>query len=89
MSPVAMSFSHSKFKIMDTEASLSLAEKERTLQLRIFVDRSVMEVFINDEICVTKLIKPLAGDQTLQISAAGGAAKAKLVEAWPMKTIWE
>ena len=48
-----------------------------------------MEVFIRNEICVTQLINPLAGDQTLEISAAGRAAKAKLIEAWPMKTIWE
>jgi beta-fructofuranosidase len=88
MSPLVMSFSNSKFKIMDTESPLLLAEKGRTLQLRIFVDRSVVEVFIRNEICVTKLINPLAGDQTLEISAAGRAAKARLVEVWPMKTIW-
>jgi beta-fructofuranosidase len=86
---VVLSFSGSKFTMMDAESPLSFAEKERRLRLRIFVDRSVLEVFVNDEICATKVISPWAGDEVMEIRAEGSAAKAKLVEAWPMKTIWQ
>jgi beta-fructofuranosidase len=86
--PVVMSFNDLKFKMLDAASSLSLDGKGRRIQLRIFVDRSVVEVFVNDEICATKVISPMSGRQTLEISTEGGPAEAKLVEAWPMKTIW-
>jgi hypothetical protein len=47
-----------------------------------------MEVFANETVCVTKLIPPLNAGTTLEIRADGGSARAKLVQSWPMKTIW-
>ena len=86
--PVAMNFNDSGFKLMDAEAPLSLAGAERKLSLRIFVDRSVLEVFANDALCATKVISPLDARATMRIRAEGGSAKVRLVQAWPMKTIW-
>ncbi len=73
--------------MMDAEASLALAKGERKLSLRIFIDRSLLEVFANETACATKIIAPLDAHATLEIRAQGGAADAK-VQAWPMKTIW-
>jgi beta-fructofuranosidase len=86
---LVMSFSDSKFKMMDAESPLSVTGKERELRLHIFVDRSVVEVFVNDEICATKIISPWAGDEAMEIRTECRDAKAKLVEVWPMKTIWQ
>jgi len=86
--PVTMNFSHSAFKMMDAETPLSLAKVGRNLNLRIFIDRSVLEVFANETVCATKIISPLDTSATLEIHAQDGAATAKLVQAWPMKTIW-
>ena len=73
---------------MDAKAPLSLAKGERKLTLRIFIDRSVLEVFANETACVTKIISPLEANATLAIHAAGGTASAKRIRVWPMKTIW-
>jgi hypothetical protein len=48
----------------------------------------LLEVFANETVCVTKLISPLTANSILQIRADDGIANAKLVQAWPMKTIW-
>jgi beta-fructofuranosidase len=86
--PVVVSFGGSELKAMDAVAPLSLAKGERKLNLRIFIDRSVLEVFANETVCITKVIAPLDANATLDIRAQGGTAQAKLVQAWPMKTIW-
>jgi sucrose-6-phosphate hydrolase SacC (GH32 family) len=86
--PVVVNFGGSEFKVLDAAASLSLAKGGRKLSLRIFIDRSVLEVFANETVCATKVISPLDANATLEISAQGGTAKANLIQAWPMKTIW-
>jgi sucrose-6-phosphate hydrolase SacC (GH32 family) len=86
---ITLTLSDSQFKMPDAESALPLSEKKRPLRLRIFIDHSVLEAFVNDEICATKVINPLSGNETLEISTPGVVAKARLIEVWPMKTIWE
>ena len=86
--PLILNFSHSEFKVMDASAALPPDNGGRRLSLRIFIDRSVLEVFVNGTVCATKIISPLDSNPTLEITAHGGDAEAKLVQAWPLKTIW-
>jgi beta-fructofuranosidase len=85
---VAVNFSGSELKVMDDEALLSLVNGERKLSLRIFIDHSVLEIFANGTACVTKIISLLDASATLEIRAQGGTANVKLLQAWPVKTIW-
>jgi beta-fructofuranosidase len=82
-----MSFENSKFKLNGLEARLPIDEKRGKLNVRVFLDRSVLEVFANETLCATKVISPLSGTATLEIRAKG-QAKAKYVKAWPMNPIW-
>ncbi len=86
-SSIMMNFSDSEFQILDAIAPLSFAKNQK-LNLHIFIDRSVLEVFANESVCITKIISPLDDNATLEIHADGGDAKAKLIQAWPIKTIW-
>jgi beta-fructofuranosidase len=86
-SPIAIHFDGSKLKVMDANAPLS-AGKNGQLNLRIFIDHAVLEVFANQTIAFTKVMPPLDDDSTLEVSAAGGKAEARRIQAWPMKTIW-
>jgi beta-fructofuranosidase len=86
--PIVMEFDGSKFTMPDTDGPLTVTGPGRKLNLRIFLDRSVMEVFANDTLCVTKVITPLSDNATLKITSSNGSAQAKLIQAWPMKTIW-
>jgi sucrose-6-phosphate hydrolase SacC (GH32 family) len=86
--PLEMSFSDSKFAMPGTEAPLFFSAGKRKLNLRIFFDRSVLEVFANGTVCATKVIPPLAANTSLSIQARSGEANASLVQVWPIKTIW-
>ena len=85
---VLVNFNGLQLQVLDAKAPLSLAKGDRTLKLRIFIDRSVLEVFANESVCVTKVISPLDANAALEISAGGGNANAKRIRAWPIKTIW-
>ncbi len=86
--PIDVNFDGAELQVMDAKAPLSLADGGRKLTLRIFVDRSVLEVFANGTACITKIISPLDASSTLEIRADGGRARAKLIQAWPINTIW-
>ena len=77
-----------ELQVLDTKAPLSMAKGERKLKLRIFIDRSVLEVFANETACVTKTISPLEASALLEIRSEGGTATAKRIQAWPIKMIW-
>jgi beta-fructofuranosidase len=86
--PILISFDGSELTVMDAKAPLQMAKDGGKLNLRIFIDRSVLEVFANETACITKVISPLDADPVLELRADGGPATAKRVRAWPMKTIW-
>ena len=64
-------------------------ELDKMLELRIFIDRSVVEVFANGRQCVTKRVYPSRPDSLgVQLFAEGGEAKVHCLEAWEMASIW-
>ncbi|MDR3378658.1 MAG: glycoside hydrolase family 32 protein [Verrucomicrobiae bacterium] len=84
--PLVLSYDGARFAVLDAAAPLTLPA-DRTLNLRIFMDRSVLEVFVNDTVCFTKIIPGFTGGN-LALRASGGEAQAKRVRAWPMASIW-
>ena len=61
-------------------------EPDEPLRLRIFVDRSIVEVFANGRQSVTLRAYPSRGDSTgVAIRAAGGDATLLSLEAWRMQ----
>ena len=66
------------------EAPFSLSSGE-TLKLRVFLDRSILEVFANGRQCVTQRIYPTRSDsQGVILFSNGGSTKVKNLEAWDM-----
>jgi beta-fructofuranosidase len=66
------------------EAPFELRKRE-TLKLRIFLDRSGVEVFANGRQCVTGRIYPTHTDSLgVVLSSRGGSVKVRSVEAWDM-----
>jgi beta-fructofuranosidase len=84
--PNLISFNGSEIQVLDTQAPL--IGNDRKLNLHVFIDRSVLEVFANDEICITKIIPPLKPDAVVEVRAHGGTATIEKLQAWPLKTIW-
>lgn len=69
-------------------APLHIAEGE-TLQLRIFIDRSVVEVFANGKQCVAERVYPGRQDSVgVSLRAQGSAAELRSLDAWQMQNIY-
>ena len=61
----------------------------RRVDLRVFVDRSVVEVFVNGLYYLAKRIYPSRKDSLgVQVYAVGGKASVVSMEAWDMEPVW-
>lgn len=59
------------------------------LELRIFIDHSSLEVFVNrGEACLTSRIYPQPGERTINLFAENGSAEVVAVHAWRLGSIW-
>ncbi|CAH5233861.1 glycoside hydrolase family 32 protein [Serratia marcescens] len=60
-----------------------------TLSLRLFIDRSSLEIFVNQgQACLTSRIYPTAGEHHLSLFAAGGRAQFEPITGWRLASIW-
>jgi beta-fructofuranosidase len=67
----------------------TLAEDETKLTLHIFLDRSVMEVFVNDGCaCATRVIYPPEKNLGVEIFSQAGKTTLSKLDIWEMKSIW-
>ena len=63
--------------------------RDEPLRLRIFVDRSVVEVFANGRACVTERAYPTRLDSTrVRAGVLGTDATVERLSAWKMRSIW-
>ncbi len=76
-----------EIEIAGRKVALTLGENE-PLQLNVFVDRSVMEVFANSRVCVSRVV-PNGLSREVTVSASSGNAQLKSIESWGMETIWK
>lgn len=71
-------------KVLIQQAPLPLKSGE-PVQLRIFLDRSMLEVFANGHQCVTQRLWPTRPDATrVSLVSDGGTAKVVSLKAWDM-----
>jgi beta-fructofuranosidase len=66
------------------EASLEISEDE-ALNLHVFVDKSVLEIFVNKKLCLTQRVFPsLKESQGITIFSVGGKIEVPEFNAWKM-----
>lgn len=66
-----------------------LIDEDEFLQLRIFIDRSVVEVFINEKQCVAERVYPGREDSLgVSLRAQGQETKPNSLDAWQMENIY-
>ena len=64
-------------------------EPDEPLQLRVFIDHSVVEVFVNGKQCVAARVYPGRQDSTgVSLRAQGSPAELRSLNAWKMKNIY-
>ncbi len=65
-------------------------ENDEPLQLRIFIDRSVVEVFVNGKQCVAVRVYPGREDSLgVSLRSQGKESQLQSLDAWQMKNIYE
>ncbi len=63
---------------------------DESLKLRVFVDRSVVEVFVNEKLYLAMRVYPDRKDSVgVSLRAQGQDAVLKKLDAWQMNSIWE
>lgn len=64
-------------------------EPDELVELRIFVDHSVVEVFVNRKQCAAVRVYPDRPDSIgVSMRAQGADARLKSLDAWTMRSIW-
>ena len=71
----------------ESTAPLELHEGE-TLSLRIFVDKSIIEVFANDRQSVVGVNNNAAQGSGVRLFAEGEDLTLRTVDSWEMQTVW-
>jgi beta-fructofuranosidase len=71
------------------ETAPVLLDRDETLKLRVFLDRSVVKVFVNGKQCVAARVYPGRPDSVgVSLRSQGRDAALKALDAWKMKSIY-
>jgi len=76
-------------QVRPPESAPLVLEKGELLNLRIFIDKSVVEVFANGKQCVAMRVYPGRNDSNgVSVRSIGNEASLQSLEAWQMKSIY-
>jgi fructan beta-fructosidase len=80
-------FSDEYKKLNVFETRLPLKNKE--VKLRLFFDKSVVELFVNDgEAALTMQLFPATEKGGVYLNSIGGKVFVKEITLWPLKSVW-
>ena len=72
-----------------TEVPLERDLHSGALELRVFLDKSVLEVFADGGlVSISRVIYPPREDTTITLFAEGGSATVRSLDIWQMKPLW-
>ena len=85
---ITIRYADGSLNVAGTEVPLKLNPHSKTLKLHVFIDKSVLEVFINDgATSVTRVEYPGEKDLGVSVFAENGSVTLKSLDAWEMKPI--
>ena len=86
---VTLRYANGELDVAGTQVPLALGNERKALKLHVFLDKSLMEVFINDgQKAVTRVIYPRETDMNVQVFAEDGVATVLSLDVWKLKPIW-
>ena len=72
-------------QFVDAQCAPFILKDNETLQLRIYVDKSVVEIFANGRQCITQRVYPTRADTTgVRLVSRGGQTHFRSIQAWEM-----
>ncbi|RKY08440.1 MAG: hypothetical protein DRP66_04535 [Planctomycetota bacterium] len=86
---VTLKYADGILNVAGTEAPIERREDRKTLKLHIFLDKSVMEVFIDEgRMSVTRVNYPGQKDLGVAAFSENGDVALKSLDIWQMRPIW-
>jgi beta-fructofuranosidase len=85
---VEITYDGNRLEVAGLKAPFKLLEAEKTLRLHVFLDRSVVEVYANRRVCMTRVVEAGKRDLGVAAFASGGKGRLKAMESWPMASAW-
>jgi len=75
---------------LDTVGGTLRLERGESLEVQVFLDRSVLEVYANGRACLTTRIYPSRKDAVgMDLFAEGGSVQVRSLDVWEMGSIWK
>jgi len=86
---ITLRYADGNLNVAGTEVPLEPGGDNGTIRLRVFLDRSVMEVFIDGgQAAVTRVEYPQEEDVGIAVFADNGRVTLKSLDVWQIKAIW-
>jgi len=86
---VTISYDGRELDVAGIKFPVALTPQDATLTLHIFLDRAVLEVFVNDgRACATAVLDAPIEDQGVEVFAQGGHVTMTQLTIWEMQSIW-
>lgn len=84
-----IAFDGKSLDVAGTRIAVNSTGPDRTLELRVYVDHSVLEVYTPDGQVVTKVMAPEPADLGVSAFATQGSAKLQELTAWKLRSSWK
>ncbi|MHB8523770.1 MAG: glycoside hydrolase family 32 protein [Limisphaerales bacterium] len=85
---ITISYDGSQVEMAGVKAPLTLSAGEPVLQLHVFLDKSLLEVFANGRVCISRVVDPGLKDLAVDVFAVGGDATIRSLDLWQLQPIW-
>lgn len=86
---IAIRYDGQTLDVAGTVVAIPAGEELARLALQIFVDKSVLEVYVNGgRLCVTRVVEPPGAGVGVCLAADGGNAQLLASRLWEMRGIW-
>lgn len=86
---ISLRYANGVLNVAGTRVTISPENRSKVLKLHLYLDRSVMELFINDgRSCVTRVIDAAAEDLGVSVFAEEGTTTLKSFNLWQMDSVW-
>lgn len=88
--PITWNRSTTQMTIGGQTFDFALDTGEKNLELRVFVDKLIVEVYVNRRACCTLVVPDLRPDRlVIEGAVEKGPARLVSLDTWAMKSIWE